>query len=47
MSEVSAPFEVEYAVPAVSPPVFAASEHTLMMRPHWRAFMPGSTARDQ
>ena len=41
VSEVRAPLEVEYAVPAVSPPVLAASEQVLTMRPQRGAFIPG------
>ncbi|MNW06204.1 hypothetical protein D3C71_2025650 [compost metagenome] len=43
VSEVMAPLDTEYAVPAVSPPVLAASEQVLMMRPKRCAFMAGTT----
>ena len=47
VSEVSAPLDAVYAVPAVRPPVLAASEQVLTMRPQRRAFMPGMTCARQ
>ena len=43
VSALIAPLETEYAVPAVSPPVLAASELVLTMRPQRRAFIAGTT----
>ncbi len=48
VSPPSAAFDVVYAVPAVSPPLFIASEQILMTRPHRaRACPAGTAARDR
>src|SRR4051794_16069613 len=41
----SPPFEVVYAVPAVRPPVFMASEQMLTILPHLRSRIAGTHSR--
>eukprot|EP00183_Erythrolobus_madagascarensis_P003822 CAMPEP_0185855982 /NCGR_PEP_ID=MMETSP1354-20130828/27433_1 /TAXON_ID=708628 /ORGANISM="Erythrolobus madagascarensis, Strain CCMP3276" /LENGTH=146 /DNA_ID=CAMNT_0028558113 /DNA_START=204 /DNA_END=644 /DNA_ORIENTATION=- len=42
----TAPFDDAYPIPVVTPPVLPASEHVLMIRPHFLSFIGGSSSRD-